>query len=415
LNSDFDPLKGTGSLIVYFDIKSPYAFVAKDPTYALVDELGIDIDWRPLTLDIPSYLGSARLDKKGEVAASNRSKEQWGGVRYAYMDARRYASAWGYGLRGTEKIWDTSLVHIAFSWVKRSAPGALRTFLDLAYPRFWLRDLDVEDLQVVIALIDACGASSDGFEDWAAGDGRAEHDEQQAAIFAAGIYGVPGYVYAGAYYFGREHLPHLRQLMLGEPAGGVDIGYSLPAPEQLEKLQDGKHLVFLGMLEAARSNSLAIIAGVNGECVQSRLALKTIEELQRDYPQQLSVRFGQVSAQKPKTQQSVAAEALDPGEAPTDIPLHNRGTAHRDIRARYELADSQRYETWRGVEDLASIKKRDTVVTIDPAATKLLESVGLSQSFGFAFVDQNNLTHLFKGRAHLHTLRWALEHAQKNG
>ena len=28
--------------------------------------LGIAIDWRPFTLDIPSYLGSARLDKQAE-------------------------------------------------------------------------------------------------------------------------------------------------------------------------------------------------------------------------------------------------------------------------------------------------------------------------------------------------------------
>jgi hypothetical protein len=32
-----------------------------EPTYALEDELGIEIDWWPFTLDIGSYLGSARL------------------------------------------------------------------------------------------------------------------------------------------------------------------------------------------------------------------------------------------------------------------------------------------------------------------------------------------------------------------
>ena len=57
----FDPWRSERPLIVYLDIKSPYAFIAKDPTYRMAEELGIQIDWRPLTLNIPSYLGSAKL------------------------------------------------------------------------------------------------------------------------------------------------------------------------------------------------------------------------------------------------------------------------------------------------------------------------------------------------------------------
>ena len=37
----FDPLGSESPLIVYIDYKSPYAFVAKDPTYELETQLGI--------------------------------------------------------------------------------------------------------------------------------------------------------------------------------------------------------------------------------------------------------------------------------------------------------------------------------------------------------------------------------------
>src|SRR5262245_38510712 len=95
--SSFDPLASTSSpLIVYIDYKSPYAFVSIEPTYQIEDHLGIEIDWRPLTLDIPSYLGSARLDETGRhVVEENRTPAQWEGVRYAYRDARRYAALQG--------------------------------------------------------------------------------------------------------------------------------------------------------------------------------------------------------------------------------------------------------------------------------------------------------------------------------
>jgi len=333
------------------------------------------------------------------VAASNRTPEQWGGVRYAYMDARRYASAWGYGLRGTEKIWDTSLVHIGFSWVKRAAPEAVRTFLDLAYPRFWLRDLDVEDLQVVIALIESCGVSSAGFQDWASGDGRTEHDAQQAAIFTAGIYGVPGYVHNGDYYFGREHLPHLHQLILGKPAGRVDVGYSLPAPDKIQALENSKHAVFLQMLDAARSNSLSIVAGVNRSCVQTHLALKTIKELHRDFPNRLSISFGEVNAQKLQPQE----DAKPPPKA-VDDPLNNRSEAHRVFRSNYESADISRYQKWRSGPDSEQEMNRFAEITFDDSAKNELEANGINQSFGFVYVDYSGRAHPFKSRAHLQLL-----------
>ena len=60
-------------LIVYFDYKSPYAYLAKDPARGLAAEFGLAIEWRPYTLRIPEYLGS--LD--------TRTDHQWRRVRYS--------------------------------------------------------------------------------------------------------------------------------------------------------------------------------------------------------------------------------------------------------------------------------------------------------------------------------------------
>ena len=57
------PLESDAPLIVFIDVKSPYAFIALKPTLALEAELGVAFDWRPLTLNIPSYLGSAEKKK----------------------------------------------------------------------------------------------------------------------------------------------------------------------------------------------------------------------------------------------------------------------------------------------------------------------------------------------------------------
>ena len=52
---------------VYSDYKSPYAYLAKDLAYALEEETGARLDWLPYTLDIPAYLGSAKVDADGKV------------------------------------------------------------------------------------------------------------------------------------------------------------------------------------------------------------------------------------------------------------------------------------------------------------------------------------------------------------
>ncbi len=221
--NEFDPWHSDNPLIVYLDIKSPYAFIAKDPTCQMADELGIEIDWRPLTLDIGSYLGTARLDKSGKVASSERTPEQWSRVKYAYRDARRYAGEQGYSLRGTEKIWDTSLVHMGFWWAKEQGEKILRRYLDHVYPRFWVRDFDAEDEAVVTRALIEAGADAAGFSGYAADEGRAFHDATQQAVFDAGIFGVPGYVVDQAYYFGREHLPTIRWLLTGSQGPAPDI------------------------------------------------------------------------------------------------------------------------------------------------------------------------------------------------
>lgn len=222
----FHPLQSASPLIVYLDLKSPYAFVAKDPTRALGRALGIDIDWRPLTLDIPSYAGSARLDEHDRVKESQRTPEQWTGIRYSYRDARRYARLLGYTLRGTVKIWDTSAAHIAMAWAKDQGERVLGRYLDDFYERFWRRELDAEDPAVLKALLAEAGAELDGFDDYLAGPGRERHDTEQAAIFEAGIFGVPTYVAAGEVWFGREHLPRVRWLLEGRPRPAPDAAYA---------------------------------------------------------------------------------------------------------------------------------------------------------------------------------------------
>ncbi len=221
----FDPLASSAPLIVYIDYKSPYAYLAKDPTYAIEEGLGIEIDWRPLTLDIPSYLGSARLDEQGRLVESQRSERQWSVVKYSYRDVRRYGSRRGLLVRGTTKIWNSSLAAIGMLWAKEQGLTVLRRYSGLVYERFWRRELDIEDVAVIERVLQEAGAQTTGFRAYAVGQGRALHDEIQQSAFDAGVFGVPTYVVGGEVLFGREHLPRIRWMLSGRTGAAPDVAY----------------------------------------------------------------------------------------------------------------------------------------------------------------------------------------------
>lgn len=221
------PLRSRSPLIVYMDVKSPYAYMALEPTYQLEDDFGMQIDWRPLTLDIPSYLGSARVDDAGKVVESQRSEEQWANVKYAYRDTKRTARHRDVILKGTVKIWDSSLAGIGILWAKAHGRAALKRYLFDVYEKFWRRELDIEHTGVVEAMLDAAGAPVAGFGEYASGQGRILHDALQDSLHPAGLFGVPSYVVDGQIFFGREHLPAVRWCLAGRDGPAPDVAYGV--------------------------------------------------------------------------------------------------------------------------------------------------------------------------------------------
>ena len=201
------------TIAVYSDYKSPYAFLAKDLIYQLEEECEVRLDWRPYTLDIPSYLGSARVDERGEVIESARNAHRWRRVRYSYMDCRRQARKRGLTILGPRKIWDSSLAAIGMLWAKRQAAAVFRAYHDRVFERFWRRALDIEDPAAIAAVLAEAGADTAGFADYLAGEGRREHDAIRDAAEAAGVFGVPSFLIEGELFWGREHLPDLREML----------------------------------------------------------------------------------------------------------------------------------------------------------------------------------------------------------
>jgi 2-hydroxychromene-2-carboxylate isomerase len=201
------------TIVVYTDYKSPYAYLAKDPTYELARDFPVRLDWRPYILDIPSYLGSARVDAAGQVLEENRNGHQWRRVRYSYMDCRRQARKRGLTIRGTQKIWDSSLAAAGMLFAQRAGADVFRRYNDMVFERFWQRALDIEDTDAIATVLSEAGCADAAAFGSQADTLRAEVAAISRAAEADGVFGVPSFIVGGELYWGREHLPDIRDVL----------------------------------------------------------------------------------------------------------------------------------------------------------------------------------------------------------
>ena len=193
---------------VYIDYKSPYAYLAIEPTQTLVRDYNESLNWLPYTLHIPDFLGSAKVNDQGQILEQDRSPHQWRRVRYSYMDARRYANLCGLTIRGPRKIWDTSLASIGLLYAKEQ--GNFHAYNSRVYEEFWRRELNIEDQEAIKLILSETGSDSANFETYAFKKGRLLHDKIRSEAEEKGVFGVPTYVLDDEIFWGREHLPLIR-------------------------------------------------------------------------------------------------------------------------------------------------------------------------------------------------------------
>jgi 2-hydroxychromene-2-carboxylate isomerase len=74
------------------------------------------------------------------------------------------------------------------------------------------------------------GANTEKFREYLSGEGRELHDLIQRSAFDAGIFGVPTFIVDRELFFGREHLPRIKWILLGRHGSAPDVAYESGEP-----------------------------------------------------------------------------------------------------------------------------------------------------------------------------------------
>jgi len=204
------------SIDIYIDFKSPYAYLAVEPSICFSRENKLNINWLPYVLEIPDYLGSAKVDDHGNVLESNRNDHQWRRVKYSYMDCRRYANIRNITVRGPQKIWNTKLISIALLWTKINNNEHTELFIDYVFKNFWKRELDIENIDIIIEVLKKIGVHYNQFKEWTIDNGKKELDLVINKAHINGVFGVPSYVIKNELFWGREQLPMIKARLNGD-------------------------------------------------------------------------------------------------------------------------------------------------------------------------------------------------------
>lgn len=207
------------TIVHYFDYKSPYAYLAQAELFSLADVGEITVEWRPYTLDIPSFLGSAQLDAQGQVVEQSRNAHQWRRVKYSYMDCRREANRRGLTLRGPRKIYDSTLAHMGFLFAQKF--GDFRPYHDAVFELFWRRELDIEDPQAISATLSANGIDSENFFAFVKNEGPQLLDSNQQDAESRGVFGVPSYLVDAELFWGAERFERVREAVTARRSGSA--------------------------------------------------------------------------------------------------------------------------------------------------------------------------------------------------
>lgn len=191
-----DPTPAPGELKLYFDYKSPFAYLAVEPAFALPERYAVELRWIPFVL---------RLKGRGERSQYSEWK-----AKYSYMDARRWANKrGGFLIKGPPKVYDSSPALIGGLFAARH--GFFRPYTETVFSRFFSREVEIDLPEQIAGVIAALGHSGEEYQAYVRGRGP---EDLQACIdeaHADHVFGVPLFVFRGEQFWGHDRMPLLEE------------------------------------------------------------------------------------------------------------------------------------------------------------------------------------------------------------
>lgn len=183
---------------MYSDYKSPFAYLALDPAFALQERFAVRLRWIPFQL---------RIKDRGQRSAYSDYK-----AKYSYLDARRWAKPREILIRAPQKVYDTTPALIGGLFAETQ--GRLLEYSRKAYELFFRREFEADQPEAVAALIASLGLPAGDYREYLNGEGARAYARAQEEAAADNVFGVPLFFFEREPFWGHDRLPVLEQRLL---------------------------------------------------------------------------------------------------------------------------------------------------------------------------------------------------------
>lgn len=193
----------------FFDISSPWTYLAFHNVQPLARELNVKISWRPILVGgIFNTVNPAVYEFRDHGAPGKK--------RYLEKDLGDWARHTGLAIRFPPSVFPVNSVKAQRACILLDAEGKLPTFARAAFEAYWGADRDISDDAVLREVCAKAGVDADrvlsGITQAAIKDQlRINTDE----VVARGGFGTPTmFVHGDDMYFGNDRLHLLREALL---------------------------------------------------------------------------------------------------------------------------------------------------------------------------------------------------------
>lgn len=200
----------------YFDVISPYSWLALRRAPELAEREGIEWRYEPVVYGVI-------LDRTGLVGPAETAAKR----RYTFLDVARQAARAGIPLVGPPAHPFRSLEALRTIRLFRDRPEVGRLARSIA-DAAWAEGLDVTDVTVLAARVRGVGLPADGLAERIRAEAvKRDLAEATERALAAGVFGVPSFLLDGEIFWGHDRLEDLVGRVRGTLA---------PLPPEIERM-----------------------------------------------------------------------------------------------------------------------------------------------------------------------------------
>ena len=199
-------------MIFYLTFGELDSWLTLEPLGQLMAETPINVEVRPMLRSLGNVVSEA---KRGEIdpLAGYKMRRAGAHKQASKRELARQCDRLGISAEQALRKIDPTMLSLGLLWINRGANGWF-DYCQRAFLQTFRENGDVESLAAVAAMISETGASTEGFEGFAASE-RSTLLEGADALLEQGLLSAPVFVLEGEIFHGREHLPLIRWIVSG--------------------------------------------------------------------------------------------------------------------------------------------------------------------------------------------------------